>query len=648
MANYLTETPLTLRDKLFNYIYGQTGNRTMAKNVAGDMSSNLSLFDLTGIPLGEEAGILTGEGLATGNIGNAGAGLGLLALGTLDPLKVGKSIVNVIKEPIKKTIKKIAGAPYGILSKADENKAINQYVKTVEKGIAGADWYDKGGKQILKLSGDNPEMANKFAENLATTSAGTGVAPNTVFSIKGHNQIMAGDPIATGRFPKTMGKQIDEIYNTNQYTSGQKRIPFADQIAVGGGFYSKEAGQANRAVHDIWDGRAWGYTDPDGKPITRGFTPVEHKWMDTQMDKVIDQLNKNKVGGKTDWTPGQAQAASWTGAKIDAGAVNPSNAAYSYAEALPENYAYQSREAIPGKQAGHMKGIIDAPEDVRRAYDKEVTGILYDTQGRDKISQGVGLLTDEAIPTTGYFEGQFNPSMQSRVAVGRETGSPYIDESSRKLLNATEGSYGLLTAQDAAAWHTLAPNKVALKNSDIAELSLGDTLSTDQAKRLSEINKKLVDKYNLDYEPLAVIGSDKGVRLLNTAGQGSEFSKNFASEINAISKELGGEVRLGTGSSNYFEMSDYVKNINPESKSKIITSLDNTLPGLASKMNELDTKFAKEYGYDLSPVIMTVRKAISTDGLKGLTALIASGAVPTAIADEITPLLERQDKQNLK
>ena len=60
-------------------------------------------------------------------------------------------------------------------------------------------------------------------------------------------------------------------------------------------------------------------------------------------------------------------------------------------------------------------------------------------------------------------------------------------------------------------------------------------------------------------------------------------------------------------------------------------------------MNELDKKFAKEYGYDLSPVIITIRKAISTDGLKGLTALIASGAVPAAIAGEITPLLEKQD-----
>jgi len=641
--NYLTEAPLTLRDRIRNYTYdtlqnfGVSNPRMMTQNIVGNESTLGAVDFVPGL------GLLTGgEEISNAmNMGNIGTGTGSLLL-ALSAVPGGKGVAN-------KTVgKKIAGAPYGILSKADENKAVNKYVKTVEKGIAGADWYDKGGEQILKLSGDNPEMANKFAENLATTSAGTGVAPNTVFSIKGHNQVMAGDPISTGRFPKTMGKQIDEIYNTNQYTSGQKRIPFADQIAVGGGFYSKEAGQANRAVHDIWDGRAWGYTDPDGKPITRGFTPVEHNWMDTQMNKVIDKLNKNKVGGKTDWTPGQAQAASWTGAKIDAGAVNPSNAAYSYAEALPENYAYQSREAIPGKKAGHMKGIIDAPEDVRRAYDKEVTGILYDTEGRDKISQGVGLLTDEAIPTTGYFEGQFNPSMQSRVAVGRETGSPYIDESSRKLLNATEGSYGLLTAQDAAAWHTLAPNKVALKNSDIAELSLGETLSTDQAKKLSEINKKLVDKYKLDYEPLAVIGSDKGVRLLNTADQGSEFSKNFANEINAISKELGGEVRLGTGSSNYFEMSDYVKNINPESKSKIITSLDNTLPGLASKMNELDTQFAKEYGYDLSPVIMTIRKAISTDGLKGLTALIASGAVPAAIADEITPLLEKQDKQSLK
>tara|TARA_R110000772_G_C13287248_1_gene437643 strand:+ start:84 stop:2102 length:2019 start_codon:yes stop_codon:yes gene_type:complete len=638
----------TFQEKSYDFI-NKYLSTPAAKSLVGN-KGNFGLMDLTGFSgNAERTARNTGRGIVEGNYGDVALGFGLLGL---DVTPTGK-IVKPFKEPIAKgvkklgkKIKKISGSPYGIFKKADETKSVNKYVNTVKKGISGSDWYEKGGKSILKLSDDNPKLANKFAENLATTSAGTGVSPNLAFSIKGHNQAIVGDKIITGRFPKTMGKQIDEIYNTNKYASGQKRIPFADQLATGGGFYSKKSGQANRAVHDIWDGRAWGYTDPSGKPITRGFTPVEHKWMDTQMNKVINKLNKNKVGGKTDWTPGQAQAASWTGAKIDAGLVSPNNAAFSYEEAFPQNFAFQSRETIPGIETGHMKGLIDEPLDVRQAYDREVTNLLYDKQGRDKISKGVGLLTDTSIPTTGYFKGQFNPSRQSKVAVGREKGTPFIDASSEKLLNATEGSYGLLTAQDAAAWHYLAPNKVALKNSTIAELNLGKTLSQDQAKELNNINKTLMKKYKLEFDPIAVVGSDTGVRLIDTTKKNSAFNKNFAKEIKEISSNFGtnaNDIKFGTGSSNYFEMDKYVKNINPESKSKIIDSLDNTLPGLANEMNKLDIKFAKEYGYDLSPVILTIRKAISTDGLKGLTALIASGAVPSVVASEITPLLEKHD-----
>jgi len=138
MANYLTETPLTLRDKLFNYIYGQTGNRTMAKNVAGDMSGNLSLFDLTGIPLGEEAGRLTGEGVATGDLGNASAGLGLLALGTLDPLKVGK-----VAKPV---VTKVTDTGKSLLGKFPTTTAGRILHKT-----------KKGGYSVNLPTGNTPE-----------------------------------------------------------------------------------------------------------------------------------------------------------------------------------------------------------------------------------------------------------------------------------------------------------------------------------------------------------------------------------------------------------------------------------------------------------------------------------------------------------
>ena len=52
--------------------------------------------------------------------------------------------------------------------------------------------------------------------------------------------------------------------------------------------------------------------------------------MDREMSTIIEMLNARKVGGKTDWTPAQAQAAAWTGAQIRAGSLTAEEAAKHY------------------------------------------------------------------------------------------------------------------------------------------------------------------------------------------------------------------------------------------------------------------------------------------------------------------------------
>jgi hypothetical protein len=73
-------------------------------------------------------------------------------------------------------------------------------------------WYENGGKSIMGVSGD-PAIADRMIGSIATTSTNTPVPANAAFSIRGHNQIMAGDPVNTGMFPNAMGKKITDIYN---------------------------------------------------------------------------------------------------------------------------------------------------------------------------------------------------------------------------------------------------------------------------------------------------------------------------------------------------------------------------------------------------------------------------------------------------
>ena len=97
MAEYLKESPLTMSDKIRRFMFDNIGNRNRANYYANKATG---LLDLTGATLGEDAGRMVGEGAANESLLGVGKGLGLLALGTIDPTQ-GK-IANVAKAGIKK------------------------------------------------------------------------------------------------------------------------------------------------------------------------------------------------------------------------------------------------------------------------------------------------------------------------------------------------------------------------------------------------------------------------------------------------------------------------------------------------------------------------------------------------------------------
>lgn len=546
---------------------------------------------------------------------------------------------------------KIPGAPIGVVTPADEARRRASYRNTMEAGRAGANWYDESGKAILENVGDDAAKARRAAEVFSITSSGTGVGPNTGFAVKGMNQASFGDPVVTGRFPTAMGGQIDDLYLGDTAVTGKKRTPFADQLAIGGGFYDPSVtGQGNRGVHDIWDAEAWGYTDETGRPLRRAFTDAEHDWMDRQMNMVLKNYgNDPDILG----LPGRGQAATWTGAKIQAGDINPEDAAYSYADDIARHYAQGSREAVPGSNTGHMQGLLSAPFEQRKEYTDQFMPIFFDEKNRDRIALGNDMLVGPAFEGPGVYEG-VNAGRQAQYGVGTtkvpvpgtKGADPRIDPASLGLMLNTEATFGLLGGQKGIAGHRFYSD-VPQSRSNALEFDVGGRpISYDEGERAIAA----LGRAGFSPDDFAVVPSPRGVRamdlgvfeddLIRLRDEDPEMYKTVIKErmermkrlTGALGDELGGSATPGFMHSIYAENAwdkpgsefgqDYLPLVFPEGRPQFVERFNAVAPGIAEQLRELDRRYAKDYGLSISKNLDEMRAAIAGGGEGGLRELL--------------------------
>jgi hypothetical protein len=573
---------------------------------------------------------------------------------TVTPKKKGPDVVQRKTRNISKAKaegQKIVGAPLGVNTPADEALRRKEYANTMELGRAGASWYDDSGRAILENVGDDPTKARRASEVFSITSSGTGVPANTGFAIKGMNQASYGDPVVTGRFPTAMGGQIEDLYRGDTAVTGKKRTPFADQLAIGGGFYDPSiTGQGHRGVHDIWDGEAWGYTDAEGRPIRRAFQDAEHDWMDRQMNTVLkNYVNDPDIQG----LPGRGQAATWTGAKIKAGDISPEDAAYSYADDISRLYAQGSREAVPGSNTGNLQGLLDAPFEQRKEYTDQFMPIFFDEAGRDRIALNNDMLVGPSFEGPGVYEG-INPGRQAQYAVGTtrvevpntKSTDPRVDPASRNLMLNNEAIFGLLGAQKGIAGNRFFTD-VPKSRSNAFEIDVGGRpISYDEGKAALSV----LSRAGFTPDDFAVVPSPRGVRAMDLGVFDEDLARMQAEDpemykqvikdrmerLNRFSGELGNE--LGGTSTPGFMDSIYAENafdtpegmfgqqylpyIFPDDRPQFVDRFNAIAPGMAEKLRELDKRTSKDYGFDISSNIDDMRAAIAAEGEAGLRELI--------------------------
>jgi hypothetical protein len=249
---------------------------------------------------------------------------------------------------------------------------------------------------------------------------------------------------------------------------GEKLDPYRQNIQV-----TRYPQFGDRAVHDIWEGRALGYRhtpdtkNPGGKKWSGGFSPSQHQFMDDELEVIIKYMNDNKVGGFDDWDPLNTQAAAWRGAQIRDPSVKNIGPPGGYAALGPRYHAYGTSEQVPAvidmaqnPQATPHIRMEDLPAVERAAYSRDKTAQQIGPGGRDLLYEATGVMQDPTLSSTGSFRPQgglleFNPLEVHRPLVYARDGK--LIEQSERLLNTVEGGRAYADVQNAGSWHYLIP-----------------------------------------------------------------------------------------------------------------------------------------------------------------------------------------------
>ena len=544
------------------------------------------------------------------------------------------------------TTGKYVGAPSNVDSPQALAKMRKDYMDLVDTGVLGRDWYQESSEWVDQVAPDN--MRQAVADALGITSQGTGVDPNLGFTIKAMNQRAAGMPVETGRFPASQSPLIESSFAGDRSRLGPKREPFADNLSVG---WAPE--RAEYPVHDIWQGRAFGYTHPNGKPWDAGFSAQQHAFMDEETGLLIDRANAARLGGHDDWDPLKMQAASWTGAKIRAGEVDPADAAKHYGDFSSKYQAFGTHEQTPGAGIGHLEGLLSAPYDTRAEFTR--AGSWADPAGRDTIYSSAGMLTEPTSRSVGAYTPagtgvlEINPAEVARPLVSFEGGALRPHEAG--MLDIGESARAYLDAQNAGAWHTLVPDsqtKVGERTSVTLDLA---NPSQEQMGRLSDLATR---------SGMFAVDAGDSVRLINDewsdiggartgATLGKELKGDFGSELRDITdgatatrRKIQSGYQDCTGSGQATEkflgdmekLPEFASNIEPALRRKAAINL------------ERDQAASQATGFAVREDIQNARRVLVQEGIEGLRKALKSGAIlPAAVAAVLAPSLLSDEPQ---
>lgn len=363
------------------------------------------------------------------------------------------------------------GGPRDVMSKRGLTNRRNAFDAYVGADTRGSDWYDRYRNAVTEVTGADPQSMDWMTKTHGMMSAGVDPGSETQFALRETNGQIAGMPVKAARPAQHEALQAAiNALDPSHIMLGDKtgeyaRLIHPDQTHIGA-----------TGVNDFRHARNWGYTEASGDDQRDALTAAQHRFLDYETALAVDRANKAILGGKSDWTGEQLQAAPWVRQKALAIAEKrkmPYEDAFqeankTIADFFPKHTAYATHEALPGPSTGHLPSLPTAPQEIRDAYSADPRSLWNNAPGgRDAIYSGLGvkgtgvnMRVRPSIDMQGAYqpegmEMQFNRGQTARPLVAFDTSGPAktVAPADKTILDAGELVRAYIDAQDAGAWH---------------------------------------------------------------------------------------------------------------------------------------------------------------------------------------------------
>jgi hypothetical protein len=455
------------------------------------------------------------------------------------------------------------GAPVGTTSPEDVQRLRDAFDAQVARGVGGSNWYGRVQKYIGELSGGDPVKARQIAEVWAKMSAQADPGTNTGFALQAVNRYLreglGGDPgiVRTGEAARAFwdARRAQDAFLARQNPL-RNSIPGTDEALDTGllpgmrqgkktAIYEQHMDPTARAgstgTNDIWHGRAFGFVDPKtGQEWDKAFGPASHNWLDYETMQALNRANDAGLGGRTDWKPGEIQAAPWVSGKseslqrrygVDA-AEGDRRANATYPDYAHWYTADMPHEQVPGGSTGLTTGSM-TPEQWQAAARRVNPG------GLDPQLEHLGFFNRATTPGTGaWVEGKTGLLETNPVDVSRPQIDTMTDANDKRVFHqgtmaALESAAAVRGLSDMQIGNpvTMMDRRAPSSQRTSVTIDLGRGLLADEAMRLHALGKE----YNLDLG-----NSGTGAHLLNfdDAAKGRDVQKTLdeglAMKIRAI------------------------------------------------------------------------------------------------------------------
>ncbi|BAQ89881.1 hypothetical protein [uncultured Mediterranean phage uvMED] len=563
----------------------------------------------------------------------------------------GDSAPQALAEGTKRTFQttgKYRGAPAGTTSPQKLAAIQRRLREYAERGAEYRMWYEDTNEFVRRQTENRPGRIDQYGATAAITSQGTSVPANATMAMKGYNQAISGNPVATGRFPATQSPAIEAVFSGESPPLGPKREPFFQALV--------QDPSRLRQTNDIRQARAFGYQNADGTTFDGGLSDAQHRFMDEETDKLVQFARENKLGGVDDWNRDRVQAAIWIAQKAEEEGTTIAEAGRMFQDFTPQ--ALVRTEAAPSTGLNHLAGLQKDPQMLAQ-FSAAQDELMRTPGGLDYITAQSGAMSDPMYTGAGMYEGASNPGVGIPVSVGKSdvegaalnpvTGerltAQTIDPASRQVVEGTAAMQGLLRAQDTVGYTMLtdAP-KAAARNA--LDVNLGRTINREELLELEQRVNASLGEGNL-----ILLHSENGVQIVTptddalvklSAGTPQGKTPAWQKELGKIVEDVlpvkSKKYQLNTGrlvgddTQWSYRPSQYlgpIEAVGPEMRGL----LDQGAAKIAPELEKLDAALVKDIpgAGDRNVIVSRTRAALERGGTAEVRRLVEQGVLPALV-----------------